>query len=161
MSYIFNIEVFHNNACIGQIEDFCSMDTTLDEWTANTLVERARKDKEWDYYCITCFEESKDGTQTLKNKIKVNNEENPLTVKIFGNSAAPAWHVNFIEAADAWKEKTNAKSNNKTIAQQYADAMELNLNIVLTEEQNFPIEAYSFCYTWLTAEDRTAFSLKY
>lgn len=83
MCYIFNIEVFHNNVCIGQIEDFCSMDNTLDEWTANTLVERARKDKEWHYYCITCFEESTDGTQTLKNTIKVNNEENPLTEKKF------------------------------------------------------------------------------
>lgn len=161
MSYTFNIEVFHNNMRIGLIEDFCSCGIKLNEWTANTLAERARGDKEWDYYSVTCFAESKDGKRTRKNTVKVSNKKDPLTVTVINNSAAPAWHSNFVESVMAWTERTNAKPKNTTIAQQYADAMALNLNIAVTEIQTIPVAVHSFCYTWLTAEDRTAFNLKY
>lgn len=161
MSYTFNIEVFHKNISIGLIEDFFSLDTSLNERTTNTLAERARGDKEWDYYSVTCFEENEDGTYTQKNIVEVNNKTDVLTVTVIDNSAAPAWHRNFIDAVKAWAEGRNAKPKNTTITQQYSDAMELNLNIEITEIQTRPITVHSFCYTWLTAKDRTAFNLKY
>ena len=161
MSYVFNFEVMSNGVCVNKINNFLQFSKNVENDTAVCLANRVSEADAWDYVNAICFKEMKDGKLKQLKTVRFDNPAKSLKATVVENSNAPMWHTNFVQAVQTWGLITNAVPTNKTVAQQFIEAENLNLTMKVSEKVRNNFTFFVFDYTWKSFEDKTLFTLKY